>query len=157
MANEANAITMCLGKVTLAAGTTTTLSNTGTTTYAVKSKPYTKAAMANAASPTTDVNSGAAFNALAASQACLFLVGLDKDGNVKVAQGNIVDLNSDNSLRDLPNVPGLPPTVCPIGYVLAKNGSTGSSWTFGSSNWTATGMTAVFGDLVGLPESALSS
>ena len=47
-------ITMCMSKATLAAGTTSTLSTTGTTTYLIESIFYTKASLANQATPTTD-------------------------------------------------------------------------------------------------------
>jgi hypothetical protein len=41
-------------KVALAAGTTTTISTTGTTTYGINGKAYSKAAITNGATPTTD-------------------------------------------------------------------------------------------------------
>lgn len=139
MDNLQTPITMCLSKVTLAAGTTTTISNTGTTVFCIKGKAYSKAAMSNAATPTTDAATGSAFVAVAASKGCIHVVGLDSSGAVKVVQGNIESLTTEAdganaSFIKAPTFPVLPDTVCPIGYIVTKVGASGSSWTFGSSN-----------------------
>lgn len=144
-------LTLCLIDATLAAGTTTTLSTTGTTHYAVKGKAYTKAALSNTANVTTDVNTGAAFVAQAINTMCVYVVGYDADGNIKVAQGTIVSLDAQGNPLNAPQFPPIPDTVCPIGYVVIANDSTGSAWTWGSSNWTATGITDTFVSVITLP------
>lgn len=157
-------VTMCFTKATLAAGTTSTLLTTGTTTYAVKGKFYTKTALSNVATPTTDFATGAAFLPIPVSYGSVFNIGFDKSGNVKAIQGTIVPLDGiANSAKFYPNGPqfgGLGPAgsgstnndFCPIGYVVIQNGTTGSAWTFGSSNWTATDITATFVDIATLPD-----
>lgn len=143
--------TRCLMHCALAAGTTTTLTTTGTTHYSIKGKTYTKAAMTNAANVTTDANTGAAFVALAANKGSVYVVGLDSGGNVKVAQGTIVDLDPVGAFVIAPQFPPIPDTMCPIGYVTLANGPTGSAWTWGSSNWTATGAVDLFVSVSELP------
>lgn len=86
--------TMCLSKVTLAAGTTTTLSTTGTTTYSIKGKAYTKSALTNQATPTADYASGATFTPVLANQGSVFTVGFDHSGNLKVIQGTVTALDT---------------------------------------------------------------
>lgn len=152
-------VTMCHSKVTLAAGTTTTISNTGTIVFAIKGKAYSKSAMTNAATPTTDALTGAAFPALSASQGTVVVIGLDKDGNVKACQGSIETLDASNAFVRAPQLPNLPDTMCPIGYIVLKAGSTLSgTFIFGSSNLSGvTGMTYTFGDLCSMPDRPIVS
>lgn len=164
-------ITMCLSKVALAAGTTTTISTTGTTTYAVKGKAYTKAAITNGATPTTDFATGAAFLPipipatapnLAAGYGSVYTVGLDTSGNIKVVQGTIVPLDASGNFINAPQFGGLGgPGVdssttdfCPIGYIVIKLGATAvATWTFGTNNLSSvTGVTYTFVDVVTLPD-----
>lgn len=148
-------VTGCLSKVTLAAGTTTTISTTGTTTYAIKSKAYTKAAITNGATPTTDALTGSAFTGITANQGTVVVIGLDSSGAIKAAQGSVESLDVSGNFIRAPQFPLIPDTVCPIGYIVLKGGSTLSgTWTFGSSNLSSvTGMTYTFVDvLLGLPE-----
>lgn len=160
-------LTLCLGKVTLAAGTTTTLSNTGTTVYAIEGKAYSKAAMANAATPTTDWATGAAFLPIAANYGSIFLVGFDSGGNLRVIQGQVTPLDgavvaSANFMR-APQFGALGPAgsgstnsdFCPIGYIVVKAGSNyaGTGWIFGTSNNSGiTGIALTFVDVIGLPD-----
>lgn len=152
---QQQSLTGCLSKVTLAAGTTTTISNTGTTTFAIKGKAYTKAALSNAATPTTDAATGAAFTGITANQGTVVVIGLDSGGNVKAMQGTVTALDSAGAFITAPQMPYVPDTVCPIGYIVLKGGSTlVGTWTFGSSNLSSvTGMTYTFVDVaLGLPE-----
>lgn len=146
--------TFCTQKVTLAAGTTTTLSNTGTTHYCIKGKAYSKAAMSNTATPTTDANTGSAFNAVVTNYGSIFVVGFDKDGNLKAAQGSIEALDSAGAFINAPQFPVVPDTMCPVGYIVIKAGSTASAagWVFGTSNMSSvTGITYTFVDIMTLP------
>lgn len=146
--------TLCLSKVTLAAGTTTTISTTGTTTYAILGKAYTKTAITNGATPTTDAATAAAFRGIIANQGTVVLIGFDAAGNIKAAQGSIEALDVSGNFINAPQLPsGIPDTMCPVGYIVLKGGSTLSgTFTFGSSNLSAvSGMTYTFVDLVSLP------
>ena len=145
--------TLCPAKVTLAAGTTTTISNTGTIPFCIKGKAYSKAAMSNAATPTTDARTGSAFTGITANQGTVVVIGFDKDGNVKACQGSIESLDSSGNFVLAPQLPIVPDTVCPIGYIVLKAGSSLSgTFTFGSSNLSGvSGMTYTFGDLMTMP------
>ncbi len=146
-------VTQCLIHAALAAGTTTTINTTGTTHYAIRGLTYTKAALSNTATPTTDAATGLAFPALSANEGTVVVIGYDKDGNVKACQGTIEELNSSGAFVRAPQFPGIPSTMCPIGYIILKAGSTlASDWTFGSSNLSSvTGMTYTFRSVNTLP------
>lgn len=148
---ELGAATFATTKAGLAAGTTTTITIANTVQFSIKGKSYSKSGVSNAASPTTDRLTGSAFTALAASKGCIFFVALDSSGTIRVTQGQIVDLDGSNNFILAPYFPDVDGRDCLIGYIVCANGSTGSAWTFGSSNWTATGMTATFVDCLTVP------
>jgi hypothetical protein len=145
--------TMCLSKATLAAGTTTTVSTTGTTTYVIQGKIYTKTAITNGATPTTDAATGAAFTAFTANNGTVVVVGLNAAGSVVACQGTIQGLDVSGSFIQAPLMPNLPDNFCPLGYIILKGGATlASAFTFGSSNLSSvTGMTYTFVDVSMLP------
>jgi hypothetical protein len=163
-----NPVTMCLSKVTLAAGTTTTLSNTGTIVYAIRGKAYSQAALNNTPTPVTDFATGNAFLPipipatapnLAAGYGSIFMVGLDHAGTLRVIQGTIVPLDSSGNFINAPQFGALEPSgsvpttsgdFCPIGYIVVKLGATAvATWTFGTNNLSGvTGVTYTFVDLI---------
>jgi hypothetical protein len=148
-------LTLALGKATLAAGTTTTLSSTGTLGYAIKGKAYSHAALSNTVTPTTDANTGLAFNPVVTNKGSVFVIGYNAAGTLKCAQGSIVDLDASGAFIQAPQFPVLPDDFCPIGYELIKAGSTASAngWIFGTSNQSSvTGITYTFTDVIGLPD-----
>lgn len=145
-------LTMCTMKATLAAGTTTTYSTTGTTLYCIGGKAYSKAAVTNGATPTTDATTAAAFVAVGANYGSVFVFGYDSSGTIKVSQGSVVALDASGAFILAPQFPAIPDSVCPFGYLVIKAGSTASNWTFGSSNLSgATGITYTFVDVMTLP------
>jgi hypothetical protein len=151
----AQPITMCTSKVTLAAGTTTTFSNTGTILYSIKGKAYSKSAMSNAAAPTTDYATGAAFVPVPANYGSVYLVGLDHSGNLKIVQGTVTALDGSGNFTVAPQFGPVPADFCPIGYLVVKAGATASSspgYQIGTTNHNATGITETYVDLMGLPD-----
>jgi hypothetical protein len=66
---------------------------------------------------------------------------LDSAGNVVVGQYGAG-----------PSFPPVPEKYVPFAYMAIKNGSTGSSWIFGTNNWNATGITVVTQDFNTLPD-----
>lgn len=130
----------CVTKAGLAAGTTTTITITNNTTYSVNGKAYTKAAASNAATPTTDAITGAAFTAIAPNKGGVFAICLNAGGDIKVAQGGIADLDgtaagaSASFKAEYPQFPTIPDTLTCIGYLVTKVGASGAAWTFGTSN-----------------------
>lgn len=150
-------LTMCVSKATAAAGTTTTFSTTGATLYCIKGKAFSTAAGANAATPTLDAVTGAAFLPVAAGFGCAFVLGYDgaasAAGAIKVVQSAIVALDASGNFVVAPQLPNVPDTVCPFAYLITKVGSTGAAWTFGASNLAGppTGVTHTFVDVMTLP------
>lgn len=161
---QAAPITMTIGKATLAAGTGSSLSNTGTTVFAIKGKAYSKAAMSNVATPTTDYATSNAFLPVPANYGSIFMVGFDSGGNLRAIQGTVVPLDSAGDFKQAPQFGGFAPAgsgsndndFCPIGYLVIKAGATASSapgWLFGTSNMSSvTGITYTFQDVVGWPD-----
>lgn len=145
-------ITACLAYANFTAltGGVTTITTGNTISYAIAGKMYTKANGA-LTTPTTDANDGAAMT-LTANKARALVLGLDKDGNPKLMAGAIVDWDG-SAFQVPPPLPNVPATVCPIAYIVLKGGSTLSgTFTVGSSNWNATGMTATITNVMALPD-----
>ncbi len=140
-------ITMCFSKATLAAGTTSTISTTGTTTFAIRGKFYTKTAITNGATPTTDWATGSTFIPIpiplstpnlggvpngAAGYSSIYMVGFDHSGNIKVIQGSIVANDGNTTtpvLIKAMNFGAFGPSgsdatkagdFCPIGYIIVS-------------------------------------
>lgn len=157
-------MTACLVKATVAAGTTTTLSTTGTTVYAIKGKVYSTAAKTNAATPTTDGTTGLAFEAQAIGYGCCYVISLDSTGAFSVSQGEQVPLDTTGAFIAAPPFPAIPDTVCPIAYQLVQLApSTAATpavatWTFGTNNQSSvTGVTYTRQDLMTLPNRTQTS
>lgn len=156
---------MNFARVALVAGTTTTITTTVAAMYSIGGKIYTKGAITNGATPTVDVMTGAAFKPLPIPtstikpKGCAFVVALNAGGDVKVAQGPIVDVVDVTQGDAMYQLPMLSDDLCPIGYIIVKGSATqAAAWTFGASNLSSvTGMTYVFGNLSSLPAQPISS
>ena len=146
-------LTLNLTKNTLAAGTTTTISTTGTATFAIKDKIYTKTAITNGATPVLDHSTGLAFPPLVLNQGTVVVISLDAAGTIRASQGQIEALDANGSFIIAPNFPGVPDTDCPIGYIILQAGATLSgTWIFGTNNLSSvTGMTYTFVDILAIP------
>lgn len=150
---------ICVSKTGLTAGTTTTYTTGATCVFSVKGTMYSKSAVTNGATPTTDANTGVAFVPLTAGKSCLFLFGFTAGGTVKVAQGPVVNTDDVTNKLAALQFPVFGDDVCAFGYLKAQAGSTLSgSWTFGSSNLSGvTGMTYTFADLLAIPAAPLAA
>jgi hypothetical protein len=101
---------------------------------------------------TVDAVTGKAFNALAANQGCVLVLGYNAAGAVQVAQSNIVALDAaGNFIGWAPQAPTLPDSVAPFAYIVVKDGATGGAFTPGSTAWNATGMSYSVQDIMYLP------
>jgi hypothetical protein len=142
-------------KAGLSAGTTTTFSTANTVQFSVGGKSYTKTAVTNGATPTSDGTTGALFalRPVLPNQGSVFTFGFDKSGNVVVSQGDIKALDASGAFIDAPQFPSFPDTAAPFAYLVVKAGSTASAWTFGTSNLAGppTGVTFTFVDVLTLP------
>lgn len=147
-------LTLCTTKAGLAVGTTTTLTTANTQLYGIKGKAYTKAGTSNEATPTSDSTTGTTFVAVPVSYGSVFVICRDSSGNLKACQGQLQALDASNAFILAPQFPAIPDTLCPIGYVTVKVGSTGSAWTFGASNFAGppTGVVFAFQDVFTLPD-----
>jgi hypothetical protein len=140
-------------KAGLSAGTTTTVTTANTQLFSIRGKSYTKAGTSNEAAPTTDAASGAAFVGVTINKGCVFTICRDASANLKVVQGQIVDLDSGAGFVYAPQFGPQLDTLAPIGYLLIKVASNGSTWTFGSSNTSGvTGVTYTWVDVNLLPD-----
>lgn len=132
-------ITMATENSGLVAGTTTTYT-TATFDFCIDGNAYTKSAVTNAATPTTDGNTAAAFVPLLANQGCSFLFLVNASGTVSVVQGKVRTLSGDADGANatfstgLSGYPRVPDNICPFGKVIVRVGASGSTWTMGSSN-----------------------
>lgn len=128
------------GHVTGITGAATTHS-TPLLAYSIAGDAYTKAAAAGTASPTTDVNTSAAIT-LTAGYARSIVWGVNAAGTVKVAAGPLTVWGDQTAGGTALLLPPLPADFCPIAVMTLQGASTLSgTWTFGSSNWNATGLT----------------
>lgn len=148
-------LNMTMNKAGAVVGTTTTTSFTANPlSYVANGKHATKATMTNGATPTTDVNTSAAFPAVNANYGTVLVFGVNAAGTLQVAQGTIEALDSAANFLKAPSFPAIPDTMVPYAYCIVKVGSTGSAWTCGSSNFAGppTGVTFTFVDVACLPD-----
>lgn len=149
--------TRSMANAVFAAGTTSTYSTTNSTECVINGKWATAlSAQTNTASPTTDVNTGAAFVDLTDNQICAFVWGVNAAGAVKVAQGPIVDTapgvtTTPGDVTVAPQFPALPDDFCPCAYTLIQTAPSAADFTFGSSSWGATGITDTWVNVSTLP------
>lgn len=146
------------------AGTTTTLTTATTCLISIRGKRTLTLAATNAATPTTDAVTGAAFVPVTASKGCIFVLCYDGTSTtaataLKVVQGSLYDLDgATNGATALfltpPNFPFVPDTLCPFAYLVTKVGASGSTWTFGASNLTGppSNVLHTFVDVTVLPD-----
>lgn len=148
-------LTMCTTKVTLAAGSNSTLSSTGTVYYCIRGKAYSHAALSSTATPTTDATTAAAFVPIVTNYGAVIVIGFNAAGTLKAAQGPVQALDTSGSFIVSPQFPSLPDDFCPIGYEVIKAGSTASAagWVFGTNNQASvTGITYTLVDVMTLPD-----
>lgn len=147
-------ITLGNAGITGLSGAATTFSTGKAVDYLVKGAAYTKAAITAGATPTLDAATGASFKPLVAQQAmagyttpnvgsaCVFVFGFDAAGATKVCQGPVVNYADTTAGSTLLQFPQIPDTVTPFAYAVVKlTSATAASWTFGTGNWNATGIT----------------
>ena len=168
-------ITAALTKAGLAAGTTTTLTQTlagGATAniISIRGKMYSVTALSNTATPTADYSTNKGFLPILANQGSVFLIGFNAAGALKAIQGQVVPLDTitvPGAFLNPPEFGGLGPAgsvpgagggndFCPIGYLVVQAGSTANNttgWTFGTNNMSSvTGITYTFDDVCGIPD-----
>ncbi len=138
-----------------ATGAETVVDTTAQIDVVIDGVIYPIAAMADEATPTTDINTGAAFVPLQPDKTCFFVYMLNSAGTLAVAQSEIrdVDPDADTPVEDggLPPLPSIPDGYCPFAVQRVQSAGTSSAWTFGTSNWNATGITDVILNIATMP------
>lgn len=159
MYNGIQGITLNLVSAAMVAGTTSTYTTTVTTAGLINGKFVTTlAAQTNTATPTTDGNTGVAFNALSPNKACALVLGQNAAGAIRMLQGPIVDTETGvtttvGAFRDLPQFPPLPDDFLPLAYTLVRTAPSAASWIPGTGSWTASGVSATtFRNIGQLPD-----
>lgn len=130
--------------VLTATGAETVHDTTVTITFCINGKAYTKTAITDGATPTTDHNTGAAFTAIpiGGGYGYALVWALNASGTMKLMQGALSAWDG-TSFDPPPAFPTIPDDVCPIAYQLIKGGSTvAAAWLPGTGNWNATGITS---------------
>lgn len=150
-------LTMCTtGGVftgTSAFGANTTYATTVTINFMIKGIMNTaaKGAVTGGTTPTTDGNTGAAIT-LTANYGTVVVWGMNLAGTVSVYKGSTEALDATGAFIIAPQFPIVPDSICPFAYQVIKAGATTSgTWTFGSSNWNATGLSHSAKDVGTLP------
>lgn len=146
-ARQLHGLTMCTTSPALVKGTNKSYTTTVTSAGMINGKFVTAlTAQTNAALPTTDAATGAAFNALSDNQATVIVVGQNAAGAIQMCQGSIentqvgVTTTAGDFIR-APQFPTLPDDFMVFGYLLARTAPSASAWTPGTDNWAATGVT----------------
>lgn len=141
--------TMNLVKSGITKGTTSTYTTLVATKCTIRGKFATDLAIqTNTATPTTDAgNASAVFRKLTDNQATVLVFGVNAAGAIQLAQGTIEPTEvgvttTAGAFIHPPQFPQLPSDFCPIGYLLVRTAPDAADWTPGTSNWTATGITA---------------
>ena len=153
-----NPQTLTLRKAFSAAGTTNTLSFTANPLpYLIRGRHYEKATVTNGVVPTNDFNSGVTFVPILPNQGSVFGLGYDALGNLRVIQGQTLGLDVTGNFSVQPDGPTTPDTIALYAILVVKVGSTGSTWTFGVSNFSgATGVVYTHTDVAGPLDRRLS-
>lgn len=111
--------------------------------YALNGDAFAKALVSGGATPTLDGNTGVAFKAQAINTACAYVWAVNAAGTVSLYQGPIVSW-TDTSASSTPcPLPAIPGSVAPFAAHTVQNGAAGSAFTIGTSNWNATGISAI--------------
>jgi hypothetical protein len=146
------------------AGTTSTFTSTVTTAGVINGKFVTTlAAQTNAASPTTDAATGAAFVPLLPNQACALVFGQTAAGALQLVQGQVVATlagvtTTPGALLVDPQFPMLPNNFLPLAYTIVRTAPSAAPWTPGTGSWTASGVSAsTFQNVATLPARPQSS
>jgi hypothetical protein len=142
----------------MSAGTTSTYSTTTATVGVINGKFSTSLSpQTNTATPTTDANTGNAFNALQPNQTCALVLGITVAGVIQMVQGPIIAngigvTTTVGSFINAPQFPDLPSNFQPLAYTIVQTAPSASAWTPGSSSWTASGVAATtFQNIAQLP------
>jgi hypothetical protein len=134
-----------------ATGAETVHDTTVTISYSIAGKAYSKAAITDGTTPTSDGN-GDALPAISAGTGVSVVWALDASGSVTLFQGDAKSLDAAGNFEVAPPFPGVNmDNYCPFAYMIIKNAAGSADFTVGTSNWNATGATVSIQDVHQLP------
>ena len=111
--------------------------------FALNGDSFARAAVSGGATPTADGNTGGAIT-LTANQARAIVWTVSAAGTIQVFAGPVTswtDATANSTVCQLPSIPG---NVTPFAaHTIQAGPTTVGTWTFGSSNWNATGISAI--------------
>lgn len=143
LANAGMTTSGAAATVTLAAATVAVIEGAFTTALTAGAKTMSfvdKSGVATAAVP------------VAANNAFAMVHCIDAAGTFRTIQGPSVAMDSGSGALLGPiQFPTIPDTLVPLGYTTVRVGSTASTFTPGTSNWNATGITAATVNVASLP------
>jgi hypothetical protein len=147
-------LAMCLVKAGLTgiSGAATSFSTAVAITYSSAGKALSRAAIAGGVTPTVDFVTGLAITLLA-NQGTVVVWCLDAAGTVRCVRGSLERMQDGVFLTGYPNFPMIPlDKLTPFAYSVHKaDANTVGTFTFGVSNWNATGLTHAVTDVITLP------
>lgn len=94
--------------------------------------------------------------ALAASEACVFLMCLNSSGTASIVQGEIVDTQDVENGVAVVSFPAVPADKCAVGAVLVETSSTGA-FTPGTTELSAAGVTDTYLNFIVPPSKGLGA
>lgn len=134
-----------------ATGAATTYDTTATINFSVNGELYQKTAITGGATPTTDINTGAAFVSLGTNKRSVFVWMMNNAGTVAVAQGEVVSTDESNLPIGLPQFPHIPTGYTPFAFHYFQTTAASAAFLFGTTNWTGTGFTKFIRNVSVLP------
>lgn len=142
------------------AGTTNTWTNSVATMCAIKGK-YTVALATNSnqsETPTTDANTGVAFEYILPNFCAAIVFGVNAAGTLVAVQGKQIATypgvtTTVGAFKEAPQFPGIPDDFCPIAYTVVRVApSGGSGFLLGTTQWAASSMSCTtFQNIATLP------
>ena len=137
-------ITLVAGALTTADAAETVYDTTVTINSLIDGAFETTTAVTDGVTPTTDGNTGDAFNPILPDQISVFVWAHNAASTVTLYQGTVTDVDGDaDTALQYPTFPSLPSDVAPFGYTVMQ--TTGASAAAGlrpgTDNWNATGLT----------------
>ena len=143
------------------AGATNTWTNSVATTCAIKGK-FTVALGINsdaAVTPTTDANTGAAFEYILPNYCAAIVFGVNAAGSLVAVQGEQTETHPGvtttvGAFKLAPQFPSIPDDFCPIAYTIVRVApSGGAGFLLGTTEWTAASMSCTtFQNIVTMPD-----
>jgi hypothetical protein len=146
---EFQGLTQNLVNAGLVVGTTSTYSMPAATVCAIRGKFCTAVSIISAnagTTPTTDATTGAVFVPILADKCAVLVWGQNAAGTIKLAQGPIIPTapgsgTTVGAFIDAPQFPALVDDFVALAYQLVRVSPTGASFTAGTTQWAASGIT----------------